>query len=234
MDALIKKSRETELIRVAEPNAAAEDAGDQFSFQSPRTRRRRWTIRTSTRLFSRPRTASMASMVRQSVAARKHVFCERPLALTRRIAEWFGVEWVRAADEMVPLETQMAKDAQVWKGMADEYGLAEPDLWRVGLALAHGSRLEPADRSDDGHGARAGSWAFLLTRTRRTHSSICSRRCARTGSFPECQTHPPGQRNRRGWKFRANARTRQARPRDITVRPQYWEDPVESGRTLFG
>jgi predicted dehydrogenase len=32
MDALIKKSRETELIRVAEPNAAAEDAGDQFSF----------------------------------------------------------------------------------------------------------------------------------------------------------------------------------------------------------
>jgi hypothetical protein len=28
----------------------------------------------------------MASMVRQSVAARKHVFCERPLALTRKEA----------------------------------------------------------------------------------------------------------------------------------------------------
>src|SRR5258708_561532 len=78
--ALIKKSRETELIRAAEPNAAAKDAGDQFGFQSPRTWRRRWTIRRSTRSFSRPRTASMASMVRQSVAARKHVFCERPLA----------------------------------------------------------------------------------------------------------------------------------------------------------
>jgi len=48
-----------------------------------------------------------------------------------RIAKWFGVEWVRAGDKMVPLETQMAKDAQVWKGMADKYGLAEPDLWRV-------------------------------------------------------------------------------------------------------
>jgi hypothetical protein len=129
MDALIKKSRETELIRVAEPNAAAEDAGDQFSFQSPRTRRRRWTIRRSTRLFSRPRTASMASMVRQSVAARKHVFCERPLALTRRIAEWFGVEWVMAADEMAPLGNADGKAVEVWKGMADEYGLGT-DLWR--------------------------------------------------------------------------------------------------------
>jgi len=39
--ALIKKSRETELIRAAEPNAAAKDAGDQFGFQSPRTWRRR-------------------------------------------------------------------------------------------------------------------------------------------------------------------------------------------------
>jgi Oxidoreductase family, NAD-binding Rossmann fold len=84
--ALIKKSRETEVIRAAEPNAAAKDAGDQFGFHSPRTWRRRWTIRRSTRSFSRPHTASMASMVRQSVAARKHVFCERPLAHTRKEA----------------------------------------------------------------------------------------------------------------------------------------------------
>jgi predicted dehydrogenase len=84
MGALIKKSRETELLRAAEPNAAAKDAGDQFGFQSPRTWRRRWTIRRSTRSFSRPRTASMASMVRQSVAARKHVLCERPLASPAR------------------------------------------------------------------------------------------------------------------------------------------------------
>jgi nucleoside-diphosphate-sugar epimerase len=47
-----------------------------------------------------------------------------------RIAKWFGIEWVRG-DKMVPLETQMAKDAQVWKGMADKYDLVEPDLWRV-------------------------------------------------------------------------------------------------------
>src|SRR3984957_12309108 len=47
-----------------------------------------------------------------------------------RIAKWFGIEWVRG-DKMVPLETQMAKDAQLWKGMADKYDLVEPDLWRV-------------------------------------------------------------------------------------------------------
>jgi hypothetical protein len=71
----------------------------------------------------------MASMVRQSVAARKQVFCERPLALTRRIAEWFGVEWVMAADEMVPLGNADGKPVEVWKGMADEYRLGT-DLWR--------------------------------------------------------------------------------------------------------
>ena len=48
-----------------------------------------------------------------------------------RIAKWFGVEWEGPGDSIVPLEAQMAKDAPVWEAMADKYGLAEPNLWRV-------------------------------------------------------------------------------------------------------
>lgn len=48
-----------------------------------------------------------------------------------RIAKWFGVEWIGAEKEMAPLEGQMANDTPIWKGMADKYGLAESDLWRV-------------------------------------------------------------------------------------------------------
>jgi len=50
----------------------------------------------------------------------------------------------------------MAKDVEVWKGIADEYGLVEP-TFGARPRPAHGSRLEPADRSDDGHGAQPGA-----------------------------------------------------------------------------
>ena len=48
-----------------------------------------------------------------------------------RIARWFGVAWEGFETAPVPLEDQMAKDAEVWKRMASKYGLVEPDLWRV-------------------------------------------------------------------------------------------------------
>jgi hypothetical protein len=57
--------------------------------------------------------------------------------MCRRIAEWFGVELVMAADEMLRWETQMAKDVEIWKGMADEYGLVE---------LTFGARPRPRSR----------------------------------------------------------------------------------------
>ena len=48
-----------------------------------------------------------------------------------RIATWFGVAWEGPGAKMAPLEGLMAGDAPVWAGMADKYGLAESDLWRV-------------------------------------------------------------------------------------------------------
>jgi nucleoside-diphosphate-sugar epimerase len=48
-----------------------------------------------------------------------------------RIAGWFGVAWEGFQGAPVPLEAQMAGDAQIWKQMAATHGLAEPDLWRV-------------------------------------------------------------------------------------------------------
>ena len=48
-----------------------------------------------------------------------------------RIAKWFGVACEGFEGAPVPLEGQMANDAEVWKRMASKYGLVEPDLWRV-------------------------------------------------------------------------------------------------------
>jgi nucleoside-diphosphate-sugar epimerase len=48
-----------------------------------------------------------------------------------RLARWFGVEWEGFTGEVTPLEGEMAKDAGIWKRMAEKYGLVEPDLSRV-------------------------------------------------------------------------------------------------------
>ena len=48
-----------------------------------------------------------------------------------RLAQWFGVEWEGFTGDAAPLEAQMADDAPVWKRMAAQYGLIEPDLARV-------------------------------------------------------------------------------------------------------
>ncbi len=48
-----------------------------------------------------------------------------------RIAKWFGVAWEGVDGAPVPLEGQMAEDADVWKAMAAKFDLVEPDLWRV-------------------------------------------------------------------------------------------------------
>jgi nucleoside-diphosphate-sugar epimerase len=48
-----------------------------------------------------------------------------------RIAKWFGVEWEGFSGEVTSLETQMADDANVWRRIAENHGLVEPDLSRV-------------------------------------------------------------------------------------------------------
>src|SRR5579863_8855278 len=48
-----------------------------------------------------------------------------------RIAKWFGVTWEGFEGAPVPLEDQMAGDAEIWKRLAAERGLVEPDLARV-------------------------------------------------------------------------------------------------------
>jgi hypothetical protein len=48
-----------------------------------------------------------------------------------RIAKWFGILSEGFDQAPVPLERQMANDAEVWNKMAAKYRLAEPDLSRV-------------------------------------------------------------------------------------------------------
>lgn len=48
-----------------------------------------------------------------------------------RLAEWFGLEAAPFDGSVVPLEQQMANDADVWKTIAEQQGLAEPDITRL-------------------------------------------------------------------------------------------------------
>jgi nucleoside-diphosphate-sugar epimerase len=48
-----------------------------------------------------------------------------------RIAGWFGLEPAPFDGVVRPLETQMAGDAEIWRGIAAREGLVEPDLWRL-------------------------------------------------------------------------------------------------------
>ncbi|MEI5686604.1 SDR family oxidoreductase [Sphingomonas kyungheensis] len=49
----------------------------------------------------------------------------------QRIADWFGVEVAPFDGTVMPLEQQMADDANLWRGIATREGLAEPDLARL-------------------------------------------------------------------------------------------------------
>lgn len=48
-----------------------------------------------------------------------------------RIADWFGIEPASFDGTVLPLETQMADDAAVWRAIAERDGLVEPDLSRL-------------------------------------------------------------------------------------------------------
>ncbi|MFN3580040.1 MAG: SDR family oxidoreductase, partial [Pseudomonas sp.] len=48
-----------------------------------------------------------------------------------RLAEWFGIEPAAFDGTPAPLEQQMAYDAEVWKAMADQFSLAEPDIQKL-------------------------------------------------------------------------------------------------------
>jgi nucleoside-diphosphate-sugar epimerase len=53
----------------------------------------------------------------------------------KRIAGWFGVEAAPLVGELgVPLETQMADAAPVWRSIAERYGLVEPDISKLASA----------------------------------------------------------------------------------------------------
>ncbi|WP_271300428.1 SDR family oxidoreductase [Sphingomonas sp. CV7422] len=49
----------------------------------------------------------------------------------QRIADWFGVEVAPFDGTVMPLEQQMADDANLWREIATREGLAEPDLARL-------------------------------------------------------------------------------------------------------
>jgi nucleoside-diphosphate-sugar epimerase len=48
-----------------------------------------------------------------------------------RLAAWFGIEAAPFDGTVVPLEQQMANDAEVWKTIAEQHGLAEADITRL-------------------------------------------------------------------------------------------------------
>ena len=51
-----------------------------------------------------------------------------------RLAAWFGVEARGFDGTVLPLQTQMADDAPVWRRLAEREGLVEPDLGRLASA----------------------------------------------------------------------------------------------------
>ena len=69
-----------------------------------------------------------------------------------RIAKWFGVEWVRAGRDG-PVGNADGEGRPGMEGNGGQVWSCRARPLARGLALAHGSRPEPADRSDDGHGA---------------------------------------------------------------------------------
>ena len=88
MGALIKKqSRQIELVRAVEPNAAAaKEVGDRAGI--PITADLKTALddpKVEAVILATPH-ALHGEQIRQAVAARKHVFCEKPLALTRKEA----------------------------------------------------------------------------------------------------------------------------------------------------
>jgi len=52
----------------------------------------------------------------------------------KRIGGWFGVDTAELEGEGIPLETQLAAAAPVWKQIAEKYGLVESDLNRLSSA----------------------------------------------------------------------------------------------------
>jgi nucleoside-diphosphate-sugar epimerase len=49
----------------------------------------------------------------------------------QRIADWFGIEAALFDDGIKPLAVQMADDAEIWRQMAAQHKLAEPDITRL-------------------------------------------------------------------------------------------------------
>jgi nucleoside-diphosphate-sugar epimerase len=48
-----------------------------------------------------------------------------------RLADWFGLDAAPFDGMVQPLESQMAGDADIWRDIAAQYGLVEPDIDRL-------------------------------------------------------------------------------------------------------
>lgn len=88
MGALIKKqSRQIKLVRAVEPNAAAaKEVGEQLGIQITADLKTALDDPQVDAVILATPHALHGEQIRQTVAARKHVFCEKPLALTRKEA----------------------------------------------------------------------------------------------------------------------------------------------------
>ena len=82
-----RQSREIELIRAVEPNAAAaKEVGDQLGISITADLKAALDDPKVKAVILATPHALHSEQIRQAVAARKHVFCEKPLALTRKEA----------------------------------------------------------------------------------------------------------------------------------------------------
>ena len=160
-----------------------------------------------------------------------------------RIAEWFGVAWEGFAGAPVPLEAQMANDAEVWTADGGEIRPRRARPLARRLALAHRPRPRSADRGDDGHGPEPQARLPRLPEHRGGLPRPVRRPCARRRSFPDPSRRRGVSGGRRlrmrdgsRWKAAAESRAGQAALPRLTEGEgrEDREDPRQAGRTAIG
>jgi len=107
-----------------------------------------------------------------------------------RIAKWFGVESEglhRRGDAARHPNGRRRGRMEAHRGKSTDS--SKPDLARVGLALAHRSRSQPAHRGDDRHGREPETGFTAYQNTEEAFHDLFAS-CARTGSFHDLKPLP--------------------------------------------